>query len=375
MRTLAARLKKAHRVVLTRLRGGELTPARLAASVALGLFIGILPLYGAHLPLCAFFALALRLDVFLTYVAANISVPPMIPFLLYGGLQLGAFVLTGSFRVLSSDDLVPGSMLSLGAELLVGSLVLASLAALVGGALSYVVARWLRARRLARTNSRFELALERTQRHYHEAPKQHRYYVASKLKMDPLTRELFEAYERGLIAGDLLDVGAGRGQFALFLAELGAIRTLTGFDHDRSKIELADAAARAWGGRARFSVGDLRAQPLPQADTILLLDVLHYLNTLEQDAVLGRVAMALRPGGFLFVRETNRGSGMGSFWASQFEKLAKLLGINRGERLVFRSPAEYERTLIQLGLEVERAKGRGALDNVLLIARHPEPSR
>jgi 2-polyprenyl-3-methyl-5-hydroxy-6-metoxy-1,4-benzoquinol methylase len=193
--------------------------------------------------------------------------------------------------------------------------------------------------------------------------------------LDPLTRELFDAAADGTIRGRLLDVGAGRGQFSAFLAELGAVDSIVGFDHDAAKIDVAAGSAITWPVPAEFNVGDLRAQPMPLSDTILLLDVLHYLNTLEQDAVLGRAVSALRPGGHLFLRETNRGSGAGSFLAGQLERLARFLGVNRGERLMFRAPDEYVGTLTQLGLEVRTLGGRGALDNVLLIASHTDSSR
>ncbi|HSC86690.1 MAG TPA: DUF2062 domain-containing protein [Polyangiaceae bacterium] len=371
---LVARSKATLRRVLERLRGGELTPARWAGSVALGLFVGIQPVYGFHLPICASLAWAFRLDVFVTYAAANISIPPMIPLLLYGGLQLGALALTGSLRELSLAELHRGSLLATGAQLVVDSILLGLLAAVLGGALAYVMAQWFGRRRTPpdAEGQRLAAAIEATNRHYRKVPPAHRYYVASKLRLDPLTRELFQLAEAGIVRGRLLDVGAGRGQFSGLLMELGVVSEVIGFDHDRDKVAAAELALAQHRIPAHFEAGDLRSPDLPQADTILLLDVLHYLSTLEQDAVLEHVVVALRPGGHVLLRETNRGQGQGARWAAFLERLARLLRINRGERLVFRSPEDYAQTLRGFGLTVEVNPGRGTLDNVLLVA-HSRP--
>ncbi len=367
-----SRIVAAHRALLSRLRGGELSPERLGGSVALGLFVGILPIYGFHFPVCAALAFALRLDLLITYAAANISIPPMIPFLLYGGLQLGSLCLTGSFRSLSLEGLGPASVAAAGLQLGIGSVLLATIVAVLGGGISYLLARAVSRRRAAAadaSSSRRRAAIARTAARYRGAPRGHRYYVASKLRLDPLTAELFEAVEAGAIHGRLLDVGAGRGQFSLLLAELGAVTGIVGFDHDAEKIEVARQAAAGLDWPVRFEVGDLRAHLLGQADTVLLLDVLHYLPVLDQDAVLERVVLALRPGGSIYLRETNRQKSRGARWAVRLEKLARLFGINRGERLVFRSPGDYAAALEAFGLEVEQRSGRGTLDNVLLVAR------
>ena len=71
------------------LRGGELSPERLALSLWVGTFIGCQPIYGLHLVLCALVCLPLRLDVVLAYLAANISNPLLAPFLLFLEFEVG----------------------------------------------------------------------------------------------------------------------------------------------------------------------------------------------------------------------------------------------------------------------------------------------
>src|SRR5687767_7898236 len=73
-----------------RVRGGELTPARTAWSVALGLFVGVQPTPGFHLPIILAVCLPLRLDAAVAYLAANISIPPIAPFLVFTAIQIGS---------------------------------------------------------------------------------------------------------------------------------------------------------------------------------------------------------------------------------------------------------------------------------------------
>ena len=72
-----------------RLRSEGDTAARRGAAVALGTFIGCLPLYGAHLLLCTVTARLLRLNRLLTYLAAQISNPLTAPLLLALSYGLG----------------------------------------------------------------------------------------------------------------------------------------------------------------------------------------------------------------------------------------------------------------------------------------------
>lgn len=113
-------LRKGLRAALKRLHGGELTPRRLAFSVALGLFVGCSPLFGLHALIAGGLAFFLRLDVLITYLATNISIPPLMPLLFFAELQVGSFILNGRFRSLALADFAPDKALELGAAVFVG---------------------------------------------------------------------------------------------------------------------------------------------------------------------------------------------------------------------------------------------------------------
>jgi uncharacterized protein (DUF2062 family) len=126
-----------------RLRGGELTPERAFWSVGIGLFVGVQPTPGLHLPIVLAVGIPLRLDVALSYLATNISIPPFAPFLWFAGIQIGSRILGGRFVPLSLDGLralvrAPGPLLG---ALVLGSIILGVVVGAAGGLLAYAVAR------------------------------------------------------------------------------------------------------------------------------------------------------------------------------------------------------------------------------------------
>jgi glycosyltransferase involved in cell wall biosynthesis len=68
-------------------------PAAIKAlSVAVGIFFGIAPLWGAQLMLALAIAWLLRLNKGIALLMSNISIPPMIPFILYASYETGRLV-------------------------------------------------------------------------------------------------------------------------------------------------------------------------------------------------------------------------------------------------------------------------------------------
>jgi uncharacterized protein (DUF2062 family) len=67
----------------------EETNARKASSIGLGLFFGILPIWGFQLLVGIPTAVLLRLNKVLFIAAANISIPPMIPAIIFFSYLMG----------------------------------------------------------------------------------------------------------------------------------------------------------------------------------------------------------------------------------------------------------------------------------------------
>lgn len=143
------------RAWLAGLLKASLTPKEVGWAVGVGVFIGILPAYGLHLPLCVLAARQLRLNQVITYTAAQVSNPVFAPFLVYAEIALGEWLRYGAIK--EEDTHVAGhvglQMLQEAPDLfvscLVGSLVLGIVAApLIGGAAALLF-RWRQNRRNA----------------------------------------------------------------------------------------------------------------------------------------------------------------------------------------------------------------------------------
>jgi len=131
-----------------RLRGGELTPGRAAASVFVGVLVGTTPLYGLHFFLVMGICIPLKLDCAIAYVASNVSLPIFAPFINMSEVEIGAFLRTGSFIHLEKTEFTSRSPFDYAHELFLGTLVFSPAAASVFAFCTYLVAWFSRRRKL-----------------------------------------------------------------------------------------------------------------------------------------------------------------------------------------------------------------------------------
>jgi glycosyltransferase involved in cell wall biosynthesis len=83
----------------------EETNFRKALSIGFGFFMGIVPLWGFQLLIGIPLAILFRMNKVLFIAAANISIPPMIPFIIYGSFICGQLFLTGTTNTAQLTDL------------------------------------------------------------------------------------------------------------------------------------------------------------------------------------------------------------------------------------------------------------------------------
>ncbi len=111
-------------------------------SVALGVLIGLSPLWGFQTIVVLFLAFVLRLNKLIAFAFSNISLPPLIPFIIYGSLKIGSYILGkpnpepfewSTFK--SYKDFL-GQHLS---EYLTGSFILSIACATLFGIISYLL--------------------------------------------------------------------------------------------------------------------------------------------------------------------------------------------------------------------------------------------
>jgi uncharacterized protein (DUF2062 family) len=334
------------------LRGGLISRRRAAASVAVGLFVGALPVYGLHLPLVLLICVPARLDVVTAYLAANVSNPLFAPFLVFAEVQVGALALSGKWAGFDLERARNLDLADVGGFLALGSVLVGAALAALGAAITH---------RLMPKSSgaaeQLESAIARAAARYASAPRRDRVYARLKLNSDPATSVL-----AGLGAvGTVLDAGCSRGQFGILLAELGAADRVIGRDWDERRLA---AATQASSPQDDFALTNLLDAEWPPADTILLLDVLHYLPVAEQDAVLVRAAATLRPGGRLLVRQLETRRSLAKLW----ERLAVGLGVYRASSLRPRKLEQAAEVLREQDLVVQLLESPALWGNRFLLA-------
>jgi len=121
-------------------------PARVAWAVGLGLFCGIAPIWGYQMLAAATLAHFLRLNKAIALLASNISIPPIMPFILYGGLALGHWLFTGQSLNFSAQQITRALALQYLGQWCVGSVALGAVVGTMGTLTTYSVARLLRQR-------------------------------------------------------------------------------------------------------------------------------------------------------------------------------------------------------------------------------------
>lgn len=102
------------------------SPLRLSASIGWGVACGIVPLWGYQLVFALATAHLLRLNKALAALFSNVSIPPMIPLILYASLALGARV-TGSRIDIALSEISFRTLGEVLGQYLIGSLLLAAL--------------------------------------------------------------------------------------------------------------------------------------------------------------------------------------------------------------------------------------------------------
>ncbi|MBP3717064.1 MAG: DUF2062 domain-containing protein [Paludibacteraceae bacterium] len=114
---------------------------RIAAAASLGVLFGILPLWGFQMLLALAIAHILKLNKVIALIFSNISIPPCIPFILWGSYAIGG-LLTGSGKATPElHEITLENVWNDTLQYLVGSCALAIMASLVAGVLVYLIVK------------------------------------------------------------------------------------------------------------------------------------------------------------------------------------------------------------------------------------------
>ena len=109
-----------------------------ALSISLGVFLGIAPLWGFQTFLAIFLASMFRLNKVISFFFSNVSIPPMIPIIIYLSLLTGSFILQDKmefdFDVISFQIIKKNLV-----RYVIGSFAFATFCSILSGVISYFI--------------------------------------------------------------------------------------------------------------------------------------------------------------------------------------------------------------------------------------------
>jgi glycosyltransferase involved in cell wall biosynthesis len=113
---------------------------RLALSVSLGLFISVMPIWGWQMIVAFGLAHLFRLNKFVAVAASNLSMPPMLPFIIFGSFVAGGWALGRDISELTFDSGISWSWIGNNLlQYIVGSFVLGVAMVVVLGPVTWAI--------------------------------------------------------------------------------------------------------------------------------------------------------------------------------------------------------------------------------------------
>jgi SAM-dependent methyltransferase len=191
------------------------------------------------------------------------------------------------------------------------------------------------------------------------------HFARGKLSGDPVFAGLLEM---GAIGNGtrVLDLGCGQGLLASWLRaarqlyeegfwqttwpEPPRLASYRGIELMLSDVQRAYVAGAE---NVEFVQGDIRTADFGKVDTVVILDVLHYITPEEQEQVLQRVHEALLPSGKLVLRIGDADGGLPFLYSKLVDMVVFFMRGHRVARLHTRSLGEWRELLTRLGFSVE----------------------
>lgn len=131
-------------------------------------------------------------------------------------------------------------------------------------------------------------------------------------------------------SGFIIDLGCGYGIFANLLSLMSPERKVLGLELDKFKVKYADRGIPG----TEFRREDIVSANIPSVDCILLIHVLHHLNSYsEQETLINNCYKKLKPGGELIICEVDKYP----WWKFFLAQLADHL-LYPGDHIYYRFP-------------------------------------
>ena len=208
------------------------------------------------------------------------------------------------------------------------------------------------------------------------------HFAFAKLTRDPAFAHIVL---NGLLARGcrILDLGCGQGLLAALIQAARDRRdawpldlppppnpvAYHGVDVNRRDVE---RARRAGDASACFVCADIRSTPFDEADTVVLLDVLHYFDFDTQNDLLRRARATLNGEGTLLLRVADESPSLRHRFSMAIDRTVMALRRHRVHRLHCRPLSAWIRTLEALDFDVKATRMPSGLlfTNVLIVARY-----
>ena len=133
------RKKGIRRFIKEEILGNNESPLKSAQAMALGVFIGLTPLWGFHTILVLSLAVLFKLNKAISFAFTNVSFPPFIPFTVYAGIMIGNYVLGEPTDYSFADFEENFEFVKSLKTYVVGSFILASVMSVMVGIVAYLL--------------------------------------------------------------------------------------------------------------------------------------------------------------------------------------------------------------------------------------------
>ncbi len=133
--------KKTYKKIVSKIVESNESKLHSSISLAFGVFMGILPIWGFQLIVAILLSVVFRLNKLLVVLSANISIPPMIPLIVYLSYKLGGFIMgeNAGEQMLFDSKITLDSVRSSFVQYAYGSVALAFIGAILTGFGSYLL--------------------------------------------------------------------------------------------------------------------------------------------------------------------------------------------------------------------------------------------
>jgi hypothetical protein len=343
---VGSRRKWLRRLYMT-LRTEHRTPGKVGIGVAVGVFVGCSPFWGAHFPIAVLVATLFRLNRAIVYASAYIGNPLTVGPLLFAEVQFGHRILHGGWLPVTLANVETLGVLGIFTSLLIGSVVLG----LVLGALLGVAA-WIVARAGGHHETYREI-VDAVVVRFVDVSIRDAEAARARLLNDPMYPFLIE--EEVLGRGErVLDLGCGRGLIGVLVGlftRASDPRWYLGVDRCDRYVRAARQALEDAPG-CTVQTLDLRDFDPPAADIVVVNDVMRFLPFTSQDALLRRLARALPPGARMFVREKDAAGGWRFTWAALLDLGKVVLPGHPRHGTHYRRAGDLRNALLAAGFSV-----------------------